>query len=355
MKVTVLMALFCFQVGWSKEYTPVPLDEVEFNRIANLMPDDELKKLPYADFGFTWEDGDASTLKWRPQGITTVSSVDTEYVAVSWYGRSQENYSNRGVRISFVNFNNSESSAITYRHVLLVDEDYNTFDDMHAGGLASMEDGYIHVPDSRNDTNKIYAFSLSSILYIPTEDRDLFYNYAYIMPRVFSYDVPIKPSFLSYDWSRKHMLVGTFDKCSDPTHYDTQQCLSNPNTLLAWYDPKTVDKTTPSCQPFFSEMQGALSSTVGDILVLWTSSSYGSGYDSHLHITELNNDQCDNTTTANKNFSTIVYPPGLEDLHRSGPSSVYAPYIWMLTEFGTSDGSGNDRRVFAAKVESLMP
>lgn len=295
-------------------------------------------------------------------GVTTVSTSKTEYVAVSWYGRSQEDYSNRGVRISFVNMpdNFTSTSTVSYRHVLLVDEQLNTFPSMHAGGLASADDGLIHVPDSRSGTKKVYTFATSSILYIPSEDRGQFYDYAYIMPRVASYDVPITPSFLSFDWMRNKMLVGTFYQCSD-YHKDTEECLSDTHNRLAWYDSDTVQSTSPSCQPFFSEMQGALSSTENSSFVLWSSSSYGSGHESHLHVTTLDNDQCDDSFSsssspvASKTYRTIVYPPGLEDLHRSGPSSRYSAFLWMLTEFGSKDGAGNSRRVFATEVEVLMP
>ena len=291
-----------------------------------------------------------------------MSTGNTEYVAVSWYGRSQEDYSNRGVRISFVNMpdNSTSTSTVTYRHVLLVDEQLNTFPSMHAGGLASAEDGLIHVPDSRSGTKKVYTFAISSVLSIPSEDRSQFYDYAYIMPRQASYDVPITPSFLSYDWTRNKMLVGTFYQCSD-YHKDTEECLSDSNTRLAWYDADTVQSNSPSCQPFFSEMQGAHSSTENSSLVLWSSSSYGSGHESHLHVTTLDSDQCDSSSSSlatgvrSETFRTIVYPPGLEDLHRSGPSSRYFSYLWMVTEFGSKDGTGNSRRVFATEVQALLP
>ena len=55
--------------GWSQAYEPVPLDELNFNRVGNLMSNQELDEVPYSQFGFTWQDDDASTLKWRPQGV----------------------------------------------------------------------------------------------------------------------------------------------------------------------------------------------------------------------------------------------------------------------------------------------
>lgn len=345
-----------FSVGWGDSYDVIPLDEVILNRVGNMMTSSALEDIPHAKFGFTWEGGDASTLKWRPQGITTVSS-SKEYAAVSWYGRSEADYSDRGARISFVNIQESlevNSSTVEYRHVLLVDENYNTFEGMHAGGLACAGDNYIHVPDSRSGTKKVYTFSTTNIRYIPPPDRSAFYDYAYVMPRVGSYDVPITPSFISFDFSRNKFLVGTFYQCSS-YHEDTTECLNEPHDTFTWYSAGTATTTTPSCQPFFSEMQGALSATMADDYVLWSSSSYGSSHDSHLHIATLLNDKCDSSSNISKTFRTVVFPPGLEDLHRSGANSPYTDYIWSLTEFGSNDGNGNTRRVFAMDIESLMP
>mmetsp|Transcript_26396 Transcript_26396/g.49518 ORF Transcript_26396/g.49518 Transcript_26396/m.49518 type:complete len:364 (+) Transcript_26396:40-1131(+) len=356
--VTGVSLLSLFNVGWSNSYDVIPLDEVSLNRVGNMMTSAALDDVPHAKFGFTWEDGDASTLKWRPQGMTTtVSTSNKEYVAVSWYGRSQEDYSDRGARISIVNIQeslDSNSSSVQYRHVLLVDENYNTFEGIHAGGLACAGDNYIHVPDSRSGTKKVYTFSTTNIRYIPSSDRSAFYDYAYVMPRVGSYDVPITPSFMSYDFSRSQFLVGTFYQCSS-YHEDTSECLNEPHDTFTWYSAGTATSTTPSCQPFFSEMQGAQSATMADEYVLWSSSSYGSSHESHLHIATLPDDKCDSSSNVSKTFRTVVYPPGLEDLHRSSASSPYADYVWSLTEFGSNDGSGNTRRVFAMNIEDLMP
>jgi hypothetical protein len=225
---------------------------------------------------------------------------------------------------------------------------------MHAGGLACTGDNFIHVPDSRSGTKKVYTFSTSNILYVPSSDRDMFYDYAYIMPRVGSYNVPITPSFMSYDSTRNKFLVGTFYQCSS-YHEDSADCLNDSHDTMSWYSAGTASSSTPSCQPFFSEMQGAVSSTENGEFVLWSSSSYGSGHDSHLHIISLSNDQCDSSSKISKSYRTVVYPPGLEDLHRDVVSSKYSDFLWGLTEFGSNDGTGNIRRVFAADIGALLP
>jgi hypothetical protein len=279
-------------------------------------------------------------------------------MAVSWYGRDEEGYADRGARVSFVDISNLKS--MRYRHVLLVDENYKTFEGMHAGGLAvSPEDGLLHVPDSRSGTKKVYTFNVNKILYVPETDRDKFYTYVYIMVRVSSYDVPITPSFLSYDWDLAQMLVGRFYQCSS-YHVDSEDCLSASSNQLAWYSVGHVDASSPSCSPFYSEMQGAASAndpSSSDQRLLWTSSSYGSGHESHLHVTKLSASLvCDASagTVTKTNSSTLAYPPGLEDMHFSGKVGSYVDYLWMHTEFGTNDGSSNMRTVFATSVSNLM-
>lgn len=278
-------------------------------------------------------------------------------MAVSWYGRDEEGYADRGARVSFVDV--SDPATAPYRHVLLVDENYATFEGLHAGGLAvSPQDGHLHVPDSRSGSKRVYTFDVNDILYVPSEDREQFYNYVYILVRKGSYDVPITPSFMSYDWDNAQILLGTFYQCSS-YHTDSGECLSASNNRLAWYSVGEANATTPSCSPFFSEMQGAASgndpaSSNGQRL-LWTTSSYGSGHESHLHITRLDPDACTAADDAvdTTDSRTVVYPPGLEDMHIWGDEGNYYGYLWMQTEFGANDGSNNVRTVFATSVTSL--
>jgi len=82
-------------------------------------------------FGFTWDAIDDVTTKYRPQGITTYHDPTSEqrFALVSWYGRKDEGYANRGGRISFVDIsemnNNIQQRMLRpkvyqYTHVLLV-------------------------------------------------------------------------------------------------------------------------------------------------------------------------------------------------------------------------------------------
>jgi hypothetical protein len=346
-----------FLISTCLAYDVIPLSEVSLNRIGLGLDSDQLKTFPNASCGFTWNDEDDSTTKWRPQGIAGITDDKREFIVVSWYGREDQGYSNRGVRISFVDVTNF--NAITYRHVLLVDEQYHTFEGMHGGGVM-YSGGFIHIPDSRSGTKKVYTFDINSIQYIPEDDRELFYNYVYILPRHSSYDVPITPSFISFDRDRSEAVLGTFYQCGS-FHSDSTECMSNGNNRLMWFPPGSVDSHSQYCSPYFSEMQGAVTASnpySESEHLLWTTSSYGSGHPSHLHVTAVDISQCetDGSSGMNKTFRTIVYPPGLEDIHMSSyDSSLYASFVWLLTEFGSTEGSGNTRTVFATDVKYLLP
>ena len=92
--------------------------------------------------GFTWDTIDGATTKYRPQGITTYHDLISEqrFVLVSWYGRKDEGYANRGGRISFVdisemNYNIQQRmlrpKVYQYTHVLLVDQNFCTLTNIH--------------------------------------------------------------------------------------------------------------------------------------------------------------------------------------------------------------------------------
>lgn len=361
-KLVIALSVTLFKVTASFSFSePVRVEDVNLNRVATVLTSDELSKFPNATLGFIWNSEDENTLKWRPQGVSGITNRDgNEYMIATWYGRSQENYDNRGVRISLVDVTDmsANSKTLMYRHILLVDEDFNTFPGLHGGGVVFEGSDTIHVPDSRGGNKKIFTFSTDKIYSVPEEERDKFYNYAYIMVRVSSYDVPITPSFLSYDWNKQQILLGTFYQC-DSVHTDTDACLSNTNNRLTWYGVNESAIINDYCTPFFSEMQGAGSSknpkTSEDIL--WTTSSYGSGHSSHLHINSIPSNMVCNTNTKPSvlGYRVIEYPPGLEDMYITSPDSQHPDMVWIITEFGTNDGTGNKRTVFATPILDILP
>jgi hypothetical protein len=128
---------------------------------------------PNSVAAFCWEDGDNATTDWYPQGITTSAdaSADGLYegktvVLTSWYYSGSG--SNRGVRISFVDYSNP--SAPKYRHVLLVEPYKDAAGNpnfrpvpVHAGGIF-WYGYYLYIADTSNgfrvfDTRHIWKVS----------------------------------------------------------------------------------------------------------------------------------------------------------------------------------------------------
>ena len=326
-------------------YPTVSLQAVDLDRQATTLTRVERGKYPGAHFAFRWNDDDNKTRKWRPQGISGIVADEHQFIAVTWYARP--GYKKRGARISLVDV--SDPNSVRYRNILLVDEEGNTFKGMHAGGLVYRH-GDFHVPDSRDKRGRIHVFPASGIKVVPVADRDKFFGYAYILESASSYEVPIKPSFLSFDWEQDKFLVGSFEKCSKK-HRDTADCLMRSDNRLAWYTLGDVDENSPSCAPFFGEMQGAASGLTSRGHTLWVASSYGRCNDSHLHIANFSPGHCNSPDREISNLRVLTYPPGLEDLHLSQTSED----LWMLTEFGPHEGQKNNRVVFAVQRRELLP
>ncbi|MCP4441147.1 MAG: T9SS type A sorting domain-containing protein [Aureispira sp.] len=325
-------------------YNVVSLCNLNLNRTATKLSPTQLSTVSPAYTGFIWNSGDNATLSWRPQGITTVPTPCKKFVAVSWYGRSSQGYANRGVRISFADI--SDINNINYRHVLLVDESWNTFHDMHGGGIFYKNDT-LYVPDSRSGGKYVYAFDLTDIREVPSADLSTFYNYGFIVKRVRTDTIPIVPSFISYDWDDQQMLAGKFNNCGSP------YCSPNSVNTLAWYQIGNVDGTAPYHNGFFGKMQGATSlnhSNDPTKKMIWVSTSYGSGNASYLYATTYDRTQ-GQTANLGNNYHRYQFPSGLEDLHFEEDKDT----LWTLTEFGTNDGSGYDRLVFAMTKDNILP
>ena len=244
-------------------------------------------------------------------------------------------------------------SQIRYRHVLLVDPDYTTFAGMHGGGIA-YRSGAIYVADSRNGAKKLQVFPLGRLRMVPEEHRPRFHGYAYILKQEGVVELPVIPSFLSYDSDRKQFLTGTFRRCQGK-HTALESCREHGNARLAWFRPDDVGPDSPACGPFFCHMQGAGSSRdeVTGRDILWITSSWGRRNPSLLHI--MNTDIDDSLKTGDAaidHYRKLIYPPGLEDIHVASGSEN----VWFLTEFGPHEGkASNHRVVFAVKRQEIMP
>ena len=88
---------------------------------------------------------------------------------ISWYGRKDEGYADRGGRISFVDNN---SCFYPYVYVLLVDADFCTLPNIHVDGVESF-DGALFVVDSRKGANQILQFNMNRGLFeVPSSMRN---------------------------------------------------------------------------------------------------------------------------------------------------------------------------------------
>ncbi|KAL3823159.1 hypothetical protein ACHAXA_010415 [Cyclostephanos tholiformis] len=221
--------------------------------------------------GFLWDDEDARTTRWRPQGVTTFRAANgtggRSFALVSWYGRADEGYSDRGGRISFVDVSGmvrrrhgrrlddttttTTSTATTnaiatvpagrypYEHVLLVDERFCTLPNIHVGGIEYV-DGTLYVADSRVGHRRILEFELDGGLYETSSWADidvqsLGHRYVLRMSGS-SFRSPVTPSFLSYDHDRDEFVIGTYSNCVGKfgVHAMSGECFDRTENRLVW-------------------------------------------------------------------------------------------------------------------------
>jgi len=155
---------------------------------------------------FCWNDEDNAGTTWIPQGLTGSWDADADgrwnghrVIAATWYDAKGLNGTNRGSRITFVNYDNPRKPE--YRHVLFVVPDRKgSFHaaKSHVGGIAWV--GYrLYVAD----TTAIRVFDLhnvwrtrpdSSHKRIGMVDGKAYAaDYRYAIPQVGYYSSPVKP------------------------------------------------------------------------------------------------------------------------------------------------------------------
>jgi hypothetical protein len=367
----------CLSTELSHDEHTVSVDQMDLNRVATAFSK-RLSSYAIQSTGFEWDERDAKTSKWRPQGVTTLhashhhyhhqqqqpfeeesKSSDASlqhgerYVLTSWYERKEDGYAGRGARISFVNVTDmQQTNSYSYRHVLLVDSNFCTLPGIHVGGIEYQRE-LLHVVDSRKGMQSVIEFDVHNDLYeLPQEMRDEMFGYRYVLVASASFHVPTKPSFISYDIDSDQFIVGTYSRCGNKVgiHVDSKNCYSQPNNKLVWFDKDNVSLDSPMpCGHYFSEMQGATSARVGKNTVIWVSSSYGGVGSSHLHMITTNildSSACPDVDLSSSNsVATHRFLPGLEDLHIEQTGN--GRYLWSLTEFGT-------RMVFATAINDLL-
>lgn len=170
------------------------------------------------DWGFRWDDEDAASRRWWPQGITNsahVAGVDRRLLVTSWYAKDLRG-GHEGSRITVV-----DVDALRYRHVLLVVPELH--DDevrmlplrVHAGGLVWVGP-YLHVAGTRRG---MFTCRMDDILAVaPGEET---FGYSYVLPVRFAYHASaeegveqLRYSFLSLDRSAEvpHLVAGEYGR-----------------------------------------------------------------------------------------------------------------------------------------------
>jgi hypothetical protein len=339
------------------------VEDMNLDRLATAFYDQLIGDDNMLASGFIWNDDDAHTSKWRPQGVTTMHTENGfRFALISWYGRADEGYADRGGRVSFVNLtdmpidkfltNVPEVPFYSYIHVLLVDKSFCTLPNIHAGGI-EYQNGKLYVADSRKGHQSIIEFDVANDLYEVPPSMTSLLGYRYVLRASSSFHTPITPSFLSYDIDNHKFIVGTYAKCGNDAihvHEDSENCFKQKKNNLLWFDKNDVNLTSPlPCEHYFPEMQGAVSLNWRDTTVTWVSSSYGAVSNSHLHIfrTTPFDGGCPDVEVGATKVNAYLFPPGLEDLHIEETKSPRVRLMWLQTEFGV-------RQVFAIPLGQLL-
>ncbi|MGH8636531.1 MAG: hypothetical protein ACREUZ_05285 [Burkholderiales bacterium] len=200
--------------------------------------------------GFQWQNDDAGTTHWIPQGLTgDADSTDTEdgrnWLAASWH--NEDDAVEKGMRISFVDVT-AWSDPIRYRNVLLVnplDAAQNPSNHVsfaaiaaHAGGAVWFRD-YLYVADSRGFADGraggVLVFDMKRMKEVddsrddvigwsPSDGKYYAFGYRYVLPQVGRYvqvgaaaGDRLRWSFLGLDrtGSERSLMMGEYATSND--------------------------------------------------------------------------------------------------------------------------------------------
>lgn len=180
--------------------------------------------------GLAWEQSDAQTKRWYPQGITTSADAygaDTDagrfegqpVVIVSWYGHGRLGWLLLGSRISVLDL--SDEDAPRYRHVLLVAPsrflgiNWLRPVRVHAGGIV-WYGHYLYVAGTKKG---VLVFRLDDIVRVQNRARTS--GYRYVLPQFTSFSAendpdaaPMTYSFMSLDRTGPvdHLVAGEYGR-----------------------------------------------------------------------------------------------------------------------------------------------
>jgi hypothetical protein len=329
-------------------YPTVSVDSLPLNRTAISQSQSDLANHDYrpAYKGFMWDSEDDATDNWMPQGIAGMNVGSQQFITVSWH--ADDNAAEKGSRISFVNTTNMNS--IHYRHVLLVDENYETFFGLHAGGIMIHGDT-LYVADSRG-SDKILMFNLNLIKEVPDEDVSRFYDYHYILQLSGHRHPPIQPSSISYDFDQDKMAMCKFYQSEVPAPDEYQ---------AGWYNLNDYNSDSPYYDHFVENMQGIASKTDmadPERTCVWMTASYGRDNASKLYCVnqEFAEDTVQGQDAQLGTLQSHSLPPGLESLYLEENGQN----LWSLSEFSTFTTIlpliiNRYRTVFCIKTAELHP
>jgi hypothetical protein len=281
--------------------------------------------------GFAWDDRDAATDRWWPQGITTSADAygheqtagtfeGRDVLLTSWYAHGRWGRRLLGSRITVVV--DIDGEAPRYRHVLLVEPvragplHLLRPVRVHAGGIVWYGD-HLFVAGSGAG---VRVFRLDDITHVRNRVRSR--GYRYVLPQASAYAAeqdpdhdPLTYSFLSLDRGTEidSLVAGEYGTKDSPTHRLVRYPLDRDTQLLRGDEHgRSAALELHDGQP---RMQGA--TLVGDTWVVTASAGEGRpgdlwvGRPGHLH------------------RHRGVLPTGPEDVaHWPQPRQV-----WSLTEW----------------------
>lgn len=320
-----------------------------------------------------WKPGDATTLKWRPQGITGSreegSPERAAWLAVSWYGLAERGNAHRGARISLVDLQRGSPSHLQYRHVLLV-QDARNIDKpelfrlpaearryqqlggfapvpIHAGGIAWVGDR-LYVADT---TLGLRVFDLTRLHAVEADEtqarcgaeggRMQAFNYAYVLPQVGYYRLSgTSPnSFVSVG-------RGASGRCLWSGQYLKKDSKRTPS-LFGWPLEASGAIDTARAPELFQPNEGG-----GPVFNM--QGAYRAGGATWMTVTgraEAHGSTARLVTQApRKKGLRWRWPHGAEDLYLAADTQI----LWCLTEYAASEGDG-ERVVFGVSFPTYAP
>jgi len=320
--------------------------------------------------GFKWNSGDEQTNEWRPQGIGGFTWGTKKFLIVSWYGVDPGtiagvNNQHKGVRLSLVDITNM--SAITYRHILLVQNAANMSNaslykasnpynqlasfcpvTIHAGGV-TCHAGKLYVADTKLGMRVFDLTKFVSALGDDTETRcgketngDLkAFNYSYILPQTGYYKITNANPFSCIELGEgataasKYLWTAQYVESTETT---TPQVFGFPVDdagQVSTTTQPTIITPVDNDETVVHGIQGVFRMGTKTFMSTTGNSSYEG---STARLTRYN----DGATAGTR----YRWPHGAEDLYRDAATG----YLWCLTEYETEKYSKDNRCVFAVRL-----